>query len=318
MTNRSQQLVTVFGGSGFIGRYACEALLKRGVRIRVAARDPRSAHFLQPLAQVGQIGFVRADVMHRGSVRAALDGATSAVFLPGVMKGAVQGTHVDGARNVAEEAAAVGARSLVHVSAIGADANAEADYARTKGEGEDQVREAFPAATILRPSIVFGPEDNLTNRLAGLSWMPYLPVFAPTSRFAPVYVRDLAQAIALATVDPADHAGRTYEIAGPEVLTMRQLNEEIMAAAGSRTQLVDLPDFASSAISRLGFLPGAPLTHDQWLMLQQDNVPGGEMPGLQAFGIKGTPLSAVAPDWLGRFQEGGRFSHRRVNLTATN
>lgn len=318
MTNRSQQLVTVFGGSGFIGRYACEALLKRGVRVRVAARDPRGAHFLQPLAQVGQIGFVRADVMHRGSVRAALDGATSAIFLPGVMKGKLQGTHVDGARNLAEEAAAIGARSLVHVSAIGADAKAEADYARTKGEGEERVREAFPSATILRPSIVFGPEDMLTNRLAGLSWLPYLPVFAPQTRFAPVYVRDLAHAIALATIDPAEHAGRTYEIGGPEVLTMRQLNEEIMAASGSDTQLVDMPSFASSAISRLGFLPGAPLTHDQWLMLQNDNVPGAGVPGLDAFGIKGTPLSAVAPDWLGRFQEGGRFSHRRVNLTATN
>lgn len=318
MTKCSNQLVTVFGGSGFIGRYACEALLKQGVRVRIAARDPRSAHFLQPLAQVGQIGFVRADVMHRGSVRAALDGATSAVFLPGVMKGAVRGTHVDGASNVAQEAAAIGARSLVHLSAIGADPKAESDYACTKGEGEEQVRAAFPLATILRPSIVFGPEDMLTNRLAGLSWMPYLPVFAPSSRFAPVYVRDLAQAIALATVAPAEHAGRTYEIAGPEILTMRELNEEVMAAAGSRTQLVDLPDFASSAIARLGFLPGAPLTRDQWLMLQKDNVPGGGMPGLEAFGIEPTPLSAVAPEWLGRFQDGGRFSHRRVNLTATS
>jgi NADH dehydrogenase len=191
MITRSEQLVTVFGGSGFVGRYVCEALLKAGVRIRVAARNPRISHFLQPLAQVGQWGLIRADITNQAHVRAALDGASAAVNLPGVLSGAFQATHVIGARNVAEEAARLGLKALVHVSAIGADPKAQSDYARTKGEGEIAVRKAFPAATIIRPSLVVGPEDQITNRLAGMSWLPYLPVVAPRTRVQPVYAADL-------------------------------------------------------------------------------------------------------------------------------
>ena len=317
MIDRSEELVTVFGGGGFIGRYVCEALLKRGVRVRIAQRDPRQAYMVQPLAQVGQFGFVQADIANRDSVRHALKGATAAINLCGVFGKAMQSVHVDGARNVAELAAELGLDALVQVSAIGADAASESNYGRTKGEGEAAVRSAFPGATIVRPSLVFGPEDSLTNRFAGLARLPFLPVIAAKRNFQPVYVRDLGTAIALAALDPLRHAGQIYEIGGPQVMSMIELHRAILEITGQKPDLVPMPDFAASAFSWLGFLPGAPLTRDQWIMLQRDNVPSG-YPGLEAFGIRPTPLAAVGMEWLGRFHRGGKFAGRRINLTATN
>ena len=218
------KLVTIFGGGGFIGRYVCEQLLDYGeykVRLRVVAREPRTALYIQPLAQVGQWGIVRGDVTNPDSVRRAVEGASAVVNLTGAFKG-MAAVHVIGARDVAEAARDAGVSSLVHISAIGSDANSEAVYARTKGEGEAAVREAFPNATIIRPSVVFGPEDSFANRLAGLSRLPVLPVIAPNWKLQPVYVEDLAKAIARATVDPQTHGGKTYEIGGPQVLTMRE------------------------------------------------------------------------------------------------
>jgi len=310
MIEPREQLVTVFGGSGFVGRYVCEALLKAGVRIRVAARNPRTSHFLQPLAQVGQWGLIRADITNQAHVRAALDGASAVINLPGVLGGPFHATHVEGARNVAEEAARLGLAALVQISAIGADPKAQSDYARTKGEGEIAVREAFPAATIIRPSLVVGPEDQITNRLAGMSWLPYLPVVAPRTRVQPVYAADLGKAIAMAALDPAAFAGKTFEIGGPEVMTMHELASRVMQATGAETKLAELPDPVASAMSRFGFLPGAPLTREQWRMLQNDNVAAPGTPGLEAFGIRATPLSAVAGEWLLRFRRGGRFAVR--------
>lgn len=309
------KLVTVFGGSGFIGRYVCEQLLEYDeyhVRLRVVTREPRQANFIQPLAQVGQFGFIRGDVTDRASVRRAVEGASAVINLTGSFNN-MDAVHAQGARNIAEAANEFGAKSLVHISAIGADAESEATYARTKGEGEKAVRNAFPNATIIRPSIVFGVEDMLTNRLAGLSRLPALPVIAPKCRLQPVFVEDLAKAIARAAVDPATHGGKTYEIGGPQVLTMREFTMAILKAAGRDPGLVDVPSPVASAISWLGFLPGAPLTRDQWLMLQRDNVAEG--PGLEAFGIRPTPFGAVAPEWLGMYG-GNRFARRRVNITA--
>ena len=201
-------------------------------------------------------------------------------------------------------------RAFVHISAIGADINSPSDYGRTKGQGEQAVRAAFPKATIIRPSVVFGPEDNFTNRFAGMARLPLLPVIAPKTRFQPVYVRDLGRAIAAAALDPKAHGGKTYELAGPEVFTMRELNARIADLAGYRPDLVDVPDFIAAAMATLGFLPGAPLTRDQWLMLQKDNVASGELPGFKAFGTTPAPLGAVAPEWLGRYRKGGRFAPR--------
>ena len=314
---RHPKLVTVFGGSGFVGRYVCEQLLEYNeynVRLRVVTREPRQANFIQPLAQVGQFGFVRGDVTNRDSVRRAVEGASAVINLTGSFKqmGAV---HAEGARHIAEAARELGADSLVHISAIGSDAESEATYGRTKGEGEKAVRDAFPSATIIRPSIVFGVEDMLTNRLAAMSRLPALPVIAPRTRFQPVFVEDLAKAIARAAVDPATHGGKTYEIGGPQVLSMRDFTVAILKAAGRDPELVDVPNPVASVISWLGFLPGAPLTRDQWLMLQRDNVADG--PGLEAFGIRPTPFGAVAPEWLGMYG-GNRFARRRVNITATH
>ena len=318
MSARTQQLVTVFGGGGFIGRYVCEFLMRSGARVRVASRDPRKAYFIQPLGQVGQFGFVRANIMKRSDVERAMEGSTAAVNLCGVMKGKVRGTHVDGARNVAEAARAAGANALVHISAIGADPKSEAQYGRTKGEGEAAVRSAFPKATIIRPSIVFGPEDELTNRFAGMAQLPFMPVIAAGRKFQPVYVRDLAQAIAEAALDPARHGGKSYDIGGPQTMSMRELHAAILQASGQQAEVVEMPDFVAGMIARFGWLPGAPLTRDQWLMLQQDNLPAAGSQGLEAFGIDPTPLGAVAPEWLGRFHKGGRFAARRINLTATS
>ena len=304
------KLITVFGGGGFIGRYVCEALMKQGARLRVAERHPRRAWFLQPLGSVGQVSAIAADLARPETIARAVEGADAVINLVGIFKGNLELIHVHGAGRLATAAKAAGAKSFVHISAIGSDPESKSDYGRTKGQGEQAVRAAFPGATIIRPSVVFGQEDQFTNRFASMARFPLLPVIAPNSRFQPVYVRDLGRAIAAAALDPRRHGGKTYELAGPEVLTMRQLNEEIAEMTGETPQLVEVPDFIASAMSNFGFLPGAPLTRDQWIMLQRDNVASGELPGFKAFGISPAPIGAVAREWLGRFRKGGRFAPR--------
>jgi len=303
-------LVTIFGGSGFIGRYVCEALVKAGVRLRVAARDPRRAFFLQPLGQVGQIGFARADLGRADTIEAAVAGASAVINLVGLFKGDLHAIHVEGAGHAAAAARDAGASSFVQVSAIGADPGAESNYGRTKGLGERAVREAFPQATIIRPSVVFGPEDEFTNRFASMARLPLLPVIAPRTRFQPLFVRDLGEAIARAALDPQRHGGKVYELGGPQTLTMRELNARVAAMAGQRPAIVDVPDVIVDGLAKLGFLPGAPLSSDQWKMLARDNVAAEGASGFDAFDIVPTPLEAVAPEWLGRFVSGGRFAPR--------
>lgn len=318
MIEPNEQLVTVFGGAGFIGRYVCEFLFKSGVRVRVATRNPRNDYFLQPLAQVGQFGFEKADVTNPASVRNAVKSATAVINLCGVFGRAMHSVHVEGARNVAEAARDAGAAALVQVSAIGASREAQSNYGRTKGEGEEAVRNAFPSATIIRPSLVFGPEDDLTNRFAAMARLPFLPVVASKRNFQPVYVRDLAKAIAMAALEPARFGGNIYEIAGPQVMSMAELHHAILEITDQKPEVVHMPDFVTGLIAKVGWLPGAPLTQDQWMMLQRDNVPSGSAPGLEAFGIEPTPLAAVGYEWLGRFHRGGKFAGRRINLTATS
>ena len=309
MPNSHPSLVTVFGGGGFIGRYVVELLLKSGARVRVAQREAKSAFFLQPLGGMSQIDIVRADVTNPASVAAAVAGTDAVVNMVAVMGRGMLAINADGAGHVAKAAAATGVKALVHVSAIGADPQGASVYAQSKGKGEVQVRAAFPAATIVRPSLVFGPEDQLTNRFAGLlAMLPLYPVIAPNTRFQPVYVRDLAKAIAAATLDPATHAGQVYEIGGPQVMSMRELTSAIATAANQSTGLVDMPDFAADLLSRFGFLPMVPLTRDQWISLQSDNVVAADAKGLADFGIDPVPLAVAAPDWLARFREGGRFA----------
>src|SRR6185503_19821793 len=319
MIGRFEELVTVFGGGGFIGRYVVEFLLRSGVRVRVASRNPRRDYFIQPLAQVGQFGFVQADLSNADGVRRAVNGASAVVNLVGIFGRRMPAVHVRGAEKVAQAARDAGADALVHISAIGADPKSPSNYGRTKGEGELAVRKAFPKATIVRPSLVFGPEDNLTNRFAGLArLLPIMPVIAAGRKFQPVYVRDLAQAIATAALDPRKHGGTTYEIGGPQVLTMKELHLAILELSGQEAALVEMPDVFASLLSRFGWLPGAPLTRDQWLMLGRDNVQSGEHPGLEAFGIRLTPLDAVRFEWLSRFRRGGQFTGTYIDMAATS
>lgn len=318
MISRTEQLVTVFGGGGFIGRYVCEQLFNAGVRVRIAQRDPRKAYIIQPLGRVGHFGFEQADITDLNSVRNAVKSATAVVNLCGVFGRKMRPIHVEGARNVAEAARDAGVGALVHLSAIGADLDSPSNYGRTKGEGEEALRAAFPGATIVRPSLVFGPEDELTNRFAAMARLPFLPVIAARRNFQPVYVRDLARAISMAALDPVRFSGKTYEIGGPQVMSMAELHRVILDITDQDPEVVPIPDFVAKLVAQLGWIPGAPLTNDQWLMLQRDNVPGDGSSGLKAFGIEPTPLAAVGYEWLGRFHRGGKFAGRRINLTATS
>jgi len=299
------RLVVMFGGSGFVGRYIAQALLAQGVRVRFAERDPRRAWFLKPQGNLGQTQFVAADITKPASVAQAVRGADAVINLVGVLKGDFQKLHVEGARTIAQAAAQAGVATLVHLSAIGADPASPAAYGRSKGLGEQAVRQAFPNAVILRPSIVFGREDQFINRFAALIRMlPVLPVIRGGVKFQPVYVGDVAQAAAKIVLEPAVHAGRTYELGGPQVLTMAALNAWIAAETGRTPTQLPVPDALAKIMARL---PGGPMTHDQWLMLQRDNVVAPDAAGLAALGVTPTPLAAVAPGWLVQYRRHGRF-----------
>ncbi len=306
MENR---LITVIGGSGFLGRYAVQALLKSGARVRIAARDPRQGWFLKAQGGLGQTQFVAVDIRKAETVERAVAGADGIVNLVGILKGDFQALQADGARTVAQAAAAAGAQALVQVSAIGADPASASAYGRTKGEGEAAVRAAFPSATVLRPSIIFGREDGFVNRFAQLiTMLPVVPVIRGAARFQPVYVGDVARAIVAALADPATRGGHTYELGGPEVVSMGELNRRIATLTGRKRAFIDMPDVIAGAMARgLGWLPGAPMTADQWRMLQADNIVTG-VDGLAAMGIAPTPLAAVAEGWLVQYRRLGRFA----------
>lgn len=305
------KLVTLFGGGGFVGRYVAQALLAAGARVRIAQRDPRQALFLKPLGGLGQTQFVAADVTKAASVERAIAGADAVVNLVGAFRN-MDALHVEGAETIARAAAMAHVGALVHLSAIGADPESPSSYGRTKGEGEAAVRAAFPAATILRPSLVFGREDQFTNRFAGMIAMaPVLPVLRGATRFQPVFVKDVAAAAVKALAEPKMFAGKTYELGGPDVLSMVEINEFLGDAIGKRPTMVEIPDPVGALIATFGFLPGAPITADQWRMLQRDNVVGGAE-GLSAFGITPTPMASVVPQWLVRFRRNGRFAKRQA------
>lgn len=302
-------LVTLFGGGGFLGRYVAQELLRRGVRVRIAQRVPRDAWFIKPLGGLGQTQFVAADISRPETVARALDGADAAVNLVGLLAGDFAAAHVTGAGNIAQAAADAGLAALVQVSAIGADPQSPSAYGRTKGEGEAAVRTAFPAATIIRPSIVFGPEDQFLNKFARMAQMlPVVPVIRGPVKFQPVHVADVARAIAAAVLEPETHGGRTYELGGPDIVSMSELNAFVARATGREPALVDVPDCVASAMARFGgWMPGAPITWDQWLMLGSDNVAATDAPGFADFGIDPVPMAATAPEWLVQYRRHGRF-----------
>ncbi len=302
--------VVIFGGGGFVGRALAEELLARGHRVRVAQRYPRRAFMVKALGSLGQVQFVAADVTRADTVAAAVNGASAVVNLVGLLKGAMQAAHVDGARNVAQASAAAGVRALVHMSALGADASSPADYARTKGEGEAAVRLAFPAATVTRPSVIFGPDDQFTNRFAGLVGCgPIVPVIRGDVKFQPVSVTDVARAIATAIDNPAAHGGRTYELGGPDVLSLTEINQFIAQEVGRAPAFVPVPDGAARLLALLtGWAPGAPITRDQLRLLETDNIVAPGASTLADLGIVATPIAAAAPTWLTRYRRHGRFT----------
>jgi NADH dehydrogenase len=311
----TRSVATVFGGSGFIGRYIVKRLAKKGFVVRVAVRDPESALFLKPMGAVGQIVPLYASIIREPTVRRAVADADLVVNCVGILaerrRGDFQRIHAEGAGLVARLAAAAGVARLVHISAIGADANAASRYAASKGIGEGLLRDAFAAATILRPSIVFGPEDQFFNRFAAMARvLPVMPVICGDTRFQPVYVGDVADA-ALAALARADAAGAMFELGGPRIWSMRELFRYVLQETGRRRPLLDLPLGLARLQARfMVLLPGKLLTRDQLLLLQRDNVVGEGMPGLAELNIVPTPVEMVVPGFLRRFQPGG--GRRRV------
>jgi len=308
------RLVTVFGGSGFIGRYVVRLLARDGWRVNVAVRDAEYAKFLKPMGDVGQVTPMAVSLGDPAAVAAAVAGADAVINLVGILyesgRQTFEAIHHESARTIAAAAARAGVARLVQVSAIGADPASPALYARTKAAGETAVKAAFPTATILRPSLVFGPEDGFFNRFAGLARvMPALPLFGGgKTRFQPVYVGDVAEAIQRVLADPAT-AGKTYELGGPTIYTFRQLMELMLKEIRRKRCLVSIPFGIARLEARfLQILPVPPLTVDQVRMLERDNVAAVGAPGLAELGIKPTPVEAVIPSYLDRFRPGGRFA----------
>jgi NADH dehydrogenase len=314
--NNIDTLITVFGGSGFLGRHLVRALAKRHYRIRVAVRRPDLAGHLQPLGRVGQIHAVQANVRHAGSVDAAVRDADAVINLVGILfergRQRFEAVQAYGAEQVALAAANHGAR-MIHVSAIGADANSSAAYARAKAQGEQAVLAATPRAVIVRPSIMFGPEDDFFNKFAALARMlPALPlVGGGAMRFQPVFVGDVAEAIARA-VEGGARPGTIYEAGGPEVKTFKELLEYVLAVTGRRRLLIPLP-FAIARLQAmfLQWMPKPLLTPDQVELLKSDNVVSAEAERegrtLSGLGIEPVAMEAVVPSYLWRFRKTGQF-----------
>ncbi len=350
----SPRQVTVFGGSGFIGRHLVRRLAAQGDIVRVAVRDILSAEFLKPFGDVGQIVPLAADINDQVAVETAVRDADCVVNLVGILnetgfgprRATFESAHVAGARQIAVASARAKVRHLVQVSAIGADPASSSVYARTKAEGEAAVRGAFPAATIVRPSIVFGPEDDFFNRFASLlpftaclpvlgaglprlEWpgevggLPRLDIFGGGGpRFQPVYVGDVADAI-MALLDPSsaqadkpfEVKGKVFELGGPRVYSFKELMELLMAVTGRRRLLAPVPLWAASALALfLGSLPKPLLTRDQVRLLRRDNVVGKRVLKLSTLGIDPVAAEIILPTYLARFREGGSFKRARTPL----
>jgi NADH dehydrogenase len=311
------RLVTVFGGSGFLGRNLVRELAKNGWRIRVAVRHPDSAYFLKPAGRVGQIQIVKCNVRSDADVRAALAHADAAVNLVGIIaqtgRQRFKALHVEAPGRIARLAREVGVARLAHISALGASADAPSQYFRTCWEGEERVRVAYPDAAIIRPSLLFGPDDDFFNKFA---WILRLaPRFLPIpiliggghTPFQPVYVGDVAAAIVRVLDDPAN-AGKIFELGGPETVTFKQILQLVLKETRRKRFLVPVPFFVARIQGAiLQFLPMKLLTLDQVRMLETDCVVSGKYPGLKELGIAATAIEAIVPAYLWRFRKAGQF-----------
>jgi uncharacterized protein YbjT (DUF2867 family) len=310
------KLVTVIGGSGFIGRYVVQKLADAGHRVRVAVRNPNLALFLKPLGRVGQVQLVQANLRNKPSIEAAVKEADVVINLVGLLfesgHQSFDEVQRDGAILAAQCAARAAVTSYIHMSAIGADAVSESNYARTKAEAEAGVRAAFPAATILRPSIVFGPEDGFFNRFASMAkWpLPVMPVVSGDTKFQPVYVGDVAEAIFKSAQSNA-YAGKIYELGGPRVYSFRELIRYILDQVMVRKPLVDVPlPIAKLQAMILGLAPKPLVTSDQMKLLTHDNVLSAGAATLADFGITATPVEAIVPGYLIRYRSKGQFARK--------
>ncbi len=312
------KLVTIFGGSGFLGRYIARRLAKDGWRVRIAVRNPNQAMFVKPYGAVGQVEPLFCNIRDDESVRAVTRGADAVINCVGVLdevgKNTFAAVQAEGAGRIARIAAELGVAQMVHISAIGADAASDSLYAKSKAAGEAAVLAAMPQAVILRPSIMFGAEDQFFNRFAGMSrFGPVLPVVGAKTRFQPVYVDDVAQAAVLAVTGPAQGV---YELGGPEVKSFRELMTQMLAVVQRRRLIVNIP-FWAARIMAFGFSIGriatgglvrGPLTKDQVLNLAVDNVVSDDAQGFAALGISPTALASVLPDYLWRFRPSGQYA----------
>lgn len=310
-----QKIVTVFGGAGFIGRYVVRVLAQQGFQVRIVCRRPEEGLRCKPMGDVGQIVPVAANIRNKNSIAAVIRDSDAVINLIGILyKRGPQNfdsIHIDGPLTIASAASACGVKRFIHMSALGADVNSESEYARSKAFGERAVKDAFPGCTVLRPSIVFGPEDDFFNRFAALARLvPVLPVIGPKTKFQPVYVGDVASAVSACLANTAT-SGLSYELGGPSVYTFQELMEIMLAEIGRKRLLVPVPFWAAAVKAffleylRLPFfIPNPILTRDQVRLLKHDNVVGIDSLGIESLGVTSTPLYAVLPTYLNRYRRG--------------
>lgn len=312
------KLITIFGGTGFIGRYLVRELAKTGAMIRVVSRDPQRGLFLKTSGYVGQVVLERGSLNEPNSLKAMLEGTDVVINLIGILfehgSQRFANVHARGAERLAKAAAEAGVERLLHMSALGVDKAGRSKYARTKHAGEQAVLAAFPNATLFRPSVVFGPEDDFINRFASMaSAAPVIPIVGGKTRFQPVYVVDVAQAMVNALLTEQSK-GVTYELGGPHIYRLADIIRYIMKETGHERPLISLPTLMASVIGTAAeILPNPPLTSDQVKLLQYDNVISSDVPGFEELGIKPTALEVVAPDYLVRYRRGGQFARHSTS-----
>ncbi|WP_420548820.1 complex I NDUFA9 subunit family protein [Curvivirga sp.] len=308
------KMIVVFGGSGFVGRYVVRKLAAQGWRVRVASRDPEAGLYLKTTGDVGQVTPVQANIRNEASVRAAIEGCDAVINLVGILyeSGKQKFDEVQGNASapIAKIAKECGVENYVHMSALGADANSKSKYAKSKAAGEDAVRAVYQDAVIVRPSVIFGPQDGFFNRFASMAaTSPALPLIGGgKTKFQPVYVGDVAEVIVRGLEDKS-MAGKTYELGGLDVLSLEEVYQVLLKQMGKHRGLVPMPLFLAKILgSVLSFLPVPPMTRDQMILLERDNVVSGDLPGLADLGIEPTTIASELPHYMNRYRNGGQYN----------